>query len=44
MPDPTAPDRISLPTGRGIMLMRAYLDDVLYNKQGNEVQLVKEKR
>jgi len=43
IPDPTAPDRISLPTGRGIMLMRAYLDHVRYNKQGNEVQLVKEK-
>ena len=43
IPDPTAPDRISLPTGRGIMLMHAYLDDVLYNEQGNEVQLVKEK-
>lgn len=42
VPDPTAPDRISLPTGRGIMLMRAYLDEVRYNKEGNEVQLIKE--
>jgi serine/threonine-protein kinase RsbW len=43
VPDPTAPDRISLPNGRGLMLMRAYLDDVCYNEQGNEVQLVKER-
>jgi serine/threonine-protein kinase RsbW len=43
IPDPTAPDRISLPNGRGIMLMRAYLDDVSYNDTGNEVQLVKER-
>ncbi len=43
VPDPTSPDRISLPNGRGIMLMRAYLDDVSYNERGNEVQLVKEK-
>lgn len=43
IPDPTTPDRISLPTGRGIMLMHAYLDHVAYNQQGNEVQLVKEK-
>jgi len=43
IPDPTSPDRISLPCGRGIMLMRAYLDDVSYNEQGNEVQLVKER-
>ncbi len=43
VPDPTAPDRIPLPEGRGIMLMRAYLDAVRFNEQGNEVQLVKER-
>lgn len=43
IPDPTAPERLPLPNGRGIMLMRAYLDQVTYNEQGNEVQLVKEK-
>lgn len=41
VPDPTSPDRISLPSGRGLMLMRAYLDEVSYNDRGNEVQLVK---
>ncbi len=43
VPDCTAPDRLSLPNGRGVMLMRAYLDDVCYNETGNEVQLVKER-
>jgi serine/threonine-protein kinase RsbW len=43
IPDPTAPDRIALPNGRGLMLMRAYLDDVAFNETGNAVQLVKEK-
>jgi serine/threonine-protein kinase RsbW len=43
VPDPTNPDRISLPNGRGIMLMRAYLDDLAFNEQGNEVQLLKER-
>ncbi len=43
IPDPTQPERIPLPNGRGIMLMRAYLDEVTFNEQGNEVQLVKEK-
>jgi serine/threonine-protein kinase RsbW len=43
VPDPTSPDRVCLPCGRGIMLMRAYLDEVTYSDQGNEVQLVKEK-
>ncbi|NLX14423.1 MAG: ATP-binding protein [Phycisphaerales bacterium] len=43
IPDPTQPERIPLPNGRGIMLMRAYLDEVTYNEQGNEIQMVKEK-
>ncbi|HOA75154.1 MAG TPA: ATP-binding protein [Phycisphaerae bacterium] len=43
VPDPTCPERICLPNGRGIMLMRSYLDEVTYNRQGNEVQLVKER-
>lgn len=43
LPDCTAPDRLSLPNGRGIMLMLAYMDSVCFNEQGNEVQLVKEK-
>lgn len=43
IPDPTGPERISLPNGRGIMLMHAYLDQVAYNERGNEVELVKER-
>lgn len=41
VPDPTAPDRISLPNGRGIMLMRAYMDEISYHGNGNEVRMVK---
>ncbi len=44
VPDPTCPERICLPNGRGLMLMRSYLDEVTYNPPGNEVQLVKERR
>ena len=43
VPDPTTPNRIPLPDGRGIMLMRSYLDEVTFNERGNEVQLVKER-
>ncbi len=43
IPDPTAPNRLSMPNGRGIMLMRAYMDEVHYNRKGNEVRLVKRK-
>jgi len=43
IPDPTAPDRLALPDGRGLMLMRSYLDKVSFNERGNEVQLFKER-
>jgi len=41
VPDPTRPDRLTLPTGRGIMLMRAYMDEVKFEADGTEVCLVK---
>lgn len=41
IPDPTQPDRLPLPSGRGIMLMRAYMDVVEYRDQGREVYFVK---
>lgn len=44
VPDPTSATRLSLPNGRGIMLMHAYMDEVQYNQTGNEVRLVKRKQ
>jgi len=41
VPDPTLPERLPLPNGRGIMLMRAYMDEVSYRDQGREVVFVK---
>jgi len=41
VPDPTADENLECPTGRGIMLMRAYMDRVDYNRQGNSVRMVK---
>lgn len=41
VPDPTRPENIDRPNGRGIMLMRAYLDEVRYSQAGNQVCLVK---
>ena len=37
IPDPTRPENIGLPTGRGVLLMTAFMDDVRYNAVGNEV-------
>ena len=41
VPDPTQPGFIDRPHGRGIMLMRAYLDDVQFSDTGNSVRLIK---
>ena len=40
VPDPTLPDNLSKPGGRGIFLMRSLMDDVQFNEEGNSVTLV----
>lgn len=39
--DPTADENLEKPSGRGIMLMRAYMDQVTFNDRGNQVVMVK---
>ena len=41
LPDPTEPANMERRSGRGLLLMRAFMSDVLYNKAGNEVTLVR---
>jgi CheY-like chemotaxis protein/anti-sigma regulatory factor (Ser/Thr protein kinase) len=41
LPDPTDPANIEKTSGRGIFLMRAFMDEVIYNDVGNAVALVK---
>jgi len=41
VPDPTADENLECPTGRGIMLMRAYMDHVEFSDSGSAVQMVK---
>lgn len=43
VPDPTTDENLERPCGRGLMLMRAYMDEVSYNDVGNKVRLVKRK-
>jgi CheY-like chemotaxis protein len=38
--DPTDPENVARVSGRGILLMRTFLDEVRYNDQGNSVTLV----
>jgi len=40
VPDPTTPENLTRPCGRGLFLMRELLDEVSYNSRGNEVKLV----
>jgi serine/threonine-protein kinase RsbW len=42
VPDPTIDENLEKPSGRGIMLMRAYMDEVCFNNRGNQVRLVKQ--
>jgi len=39
IPDPTLIENLSKPFGRGVMLMKAYMTEVLYNPQGNRVKM-----
>jgi CheY-like chemotaxis protein len=41
LPDPTDPANLEKVTGRGILLMQAFMDQVDFNARGNEVTLVK---
>lgn len=41
LPDPTAPERLECPCGRGVMLMRAFMSRVEFNERGNQVCMEK---
>jgi serine/threonine-protein kinase RsbW len=43
VPDPTDDDNLEKPSGRGLMLMRAFMTTVEYNAQGNCVLLEKKR-
>ncbi len=44
VPDPTLDENLERPSGRGVMLMRAYMTEVRFNEHGNCVTLVKHSR
>lgn len=41
VPDPTLEENLETPHGRGIALMKAYMDEVNFNERGNRVTMVK---
>ncbi|XAL98531.1 ATP-binding protein [Phycisphaeraceae bacterium D3-23] len=40
VPDPTLPENLDKSFGRGLLLMRAFFDEVVFSEKGNEVTLV----
>ncbi len=41
LPDPTAPENMARSSGRGILLIRTFMDDVSFNERGNEITMIK---
>ena len=41
LPDPCDPENLEKPSGRGILLMRSFMDEITFSEQGNQVTLVK---
>ncbi|OHB73166.1 MAG: hypothetical protein A2V70_18095 [Planctomycetes bacterium RBG_13_63_9] len=41
LPDPTDPGNLEKASGRGVLLMKTFMDEVVYNDVGNEVTLLK---
>jgi CheY-like chemotaxis protein/anti-sigma regulatory factor (Ser/Thr protein kinase) len=41
VPDPTDPHNLERPCGRGLLLIRTFMDEVRHNERGNELSMVK---
>jgi CheY-like chemotaxis protein/anti-sigma regulatory factor (Ser/Thr protein kinase) len=41
LPDPTDPENLLKPSGRGVMLIRTFMDSVSFNDKGNEIIMTK---
>jgi serine/threonine-protein kinase RsbW len=40
IPDPTLPDRVDRPDGRGLFLIRQLVDAVSFNDRGNSICMI----
>lgn len=41
IPDPTDPENLLRPSGRGLLLIHAFMDDVKFNDEGNSITLTR---
>jgi anti-sigma regulatory factor (Ser/Thr protein kinase) len=44
LPDPTDPANLELPSGRGLLLIRSFMDEVRHNPTGNQITMVKRRK
>lgn len=44
LPDPTDPANLERVFGRGLLLIRTFMDDVLHNDRGNEITMIKRRK
>jgi serine/threonine-protein kinase RsbW len=44
IPDPTAEENLTLPSGRGLAMIKAFMDSVHLNEVGNQVKMIRRKR
>lgn len=44
LPDPTRPENVLKASGRGILLIRTFMDKVSFNEAGNEITMLKRRR
>lgn len=44
LPDPTDPTNLERTSGRGLLLIRTFMDEVRHNDKGNEIVMIKRRR
>jgi len=41
LPDPTDPENLGQTSGRGLLLIQTFMDEIAYNRSGNELTMIK---
>ncbi len=44
LPDPTDPENLEKASGRGLLLIRSFMDEVTFNSTGNQITMVKRRQ
>jgi CheY-like chemotaxis protein len=44
LPDPTDPENLLKPSGRGVLMIQLFMDEVRYNERGNEITMIRRKK